>query len=372
MKTINYLYKGLAPLDNLIALASKDDLLYFDIETTGLSRKNNHIYLIGAGFYSTEGLNIIQWFAEDESEELLILKEFISFSSSFIHLVNYNGKSFDIPFTNERLTKYGLDIIEFNSIDIYTYIKPFKSILSLDDLTQKTIERFLSINREDKYNGGELIPVYKKYVLSKDSVAYEKLLLHNKEDVLNMHYLTKILDFCKLEEIELRHSEATINKYTDYSGNLKTELIINGLHNFDDLPKCFNTFKSTEYGPINLIFSQNGKFSIRVPIIEETLYYYIDNYKDYYYLINEGICILKSMAGGVLKENRVNATRETCKIAHKNSFIPLLSASEFSGAKVFKDNYKSKKMYIRIDNYNEMTSEEKDKYFLFVYKYLFI
>ena len=64
----------------------------------------------------------------------------------------------------ERLQKYGMTMPEFTSIDIYTLVKPLKKILSLNDLTQKSIEAFLDIKREDKYNGGELIHVYKDYV----------------------------------------------------------------------------------------------------------------------------------------------------------------------------------------------------------------
>ena len=63
------MYENLKPSVYLNTLARPDDILFFDIETTGLSRKKDNIFLIGTGYYSDNGLNIIQWFAENESEE---------------------------------------------------------------------------------------------------------------------------------------------------------------------------------------------------------------------------------------------------------------------------------------------------------------
>lgn len=372
MKTLEFFYEGLEPLDNLTALAAKDDLLFFDIETTGLSRQKNHIYLIGVGFYTDSGLKIMQWFAENENEELLILNEFINFSSSFVYLVNYNGKSFDIPFTTERLLKYGLSMPELNSIDIYTLIKPLKNVLSLNDMTQKSIEHFLNIKREDKYNGGELIPVYKQYTRSKSYSDFNLLITHNKEDVLNMHYLTSILSYDKLSELALTYDNHVLNEYTDFNNLKHIELLMSGLHNFESLPKSFNTFKNREPGAFLMNFSNNGSLQIRIPVIEKELFYYLENYKDYYYLPNEKICILKSMAGGVQKENRENATKDNCKVTLHDKFIPLPGNAVISGIRIFKDSYKSKQHYIRLDDYIALDSALKTQLLKLYYNYFFL
>lgn len=373
MKTIKYLYEGIAPSDNLISLAGQDDILFFDIETTGLSKVKNQIYLIGIGYYSDEGLNVIQWFAEVESEESLVLKAFTEFSSSYACLINYNGRSFDIPFTMERMSKYGLSMPDFTSVDLYTYTKPLKKILSLDDLTQKSIERFLGIKREDKYNGGELISIYKKYTRYPSQEYLKLLLLHNKEDVLNMHYLTDILDYKCLPDINIEYKNTVQNDYRDYNSISKTEYIIYGLHNLVSLPKGFNAFKSSEYGSLLINVMNTGELSLRIPVFSGTLYYYFDNYKDYYYLPAEDICILKSMAGGVAKENRINATKETCRIALNDTFLPFPSEYECDNTiKLFKDTYKSKHHFIRTDDYLNMTDSQKSELLFHIYKYFFI
>lgn len=381
----NQLIKGLKPLDNLIKLVPMDDILFFDIETTGLSKANNQIYLIGCGYYSFEGLNIIQWFAENEQDEIEVLKSFISFSSSFRCLVNYNGKSFDIPFTSSRMEKYGLSMPSLNSIDLYTIVKPLKRLLSLNDLTQKSIESFLGIKRNDQFNGGELIPVYKEYVSLNKTLAHKKaslssseinilyehisnnlklLLLHNYEDVLNMHEIAKLFDYSKLCSDNIIFCNYKINDFKNYNGDHCKELIILGLHNESSVTKGFNSFKTTPVGSFIMTFSANGELKIRIPIVSNTFYYYLDNYKDYYYLPREDMCILKSMAGGVLKENRVNATKETCKIPLTSQFIPVYTDAkvENQSLRLFKESFKSKQNYITLDDFINSSEFIKTEY----------
>ena len=59
-------------------------ILYFDIETTGFSRENNHIYLIGAAYKNADGsFNIIQWFDDTGKDEIKILLLFREFLKNF-------------------------------------------------------------------------------------------------------------------------------------------------------------------------------------------------------------------------------------------------------------------------------------------------
>lgn len=53
-------------------------------------------------------------------------------------------------------------------------------------MRQKDLEYAIGLFREDLYSGGELIEVYKKYLLSGDENLLEILRLHNKEDVEGM------------------------------------------------------------------------------------------------------------------------------------------------------------------------------------------
>ena len=372
MKTFKYLYENLKPSVYLNSLARPDDILFFDIETTGLSRKKDNIFLIGTGYYSDNGLNIIQWFAENESEEINVLKALLKFADSFTCLLNYNGNSFDIPFTLERMNKYGISMPPLNSIDIYTFVKPLKKILSLHDLTLKSVERFLNIKRDDEYSGGELISVYKSYTKKKSEKELNLLLLHNKEDVLNLHYVTSIIEYNSLNDAKLQYDNCLINEYYDYSNVRKKELLLSGLHNSTTLPRGFNTFKSNEIGSFIMNYKTDSSLSIRVPILQKTLNYYFENYKDYYYLPNEKMCILKSMAGGVKKENRENATKENCKISLNDSFIPMPLNAVIKDIRIFKDSYKSKQHYIRLEDFLHLDKDNRSLFLKLYYDFFFV
>ena len=54
-------------------LSSKDKVIFFDIETTGFSRKYCNIYLIGCMYYAGEQLMYTQWLAENFNDEANVL-----------------------------------------------------------------------------------------------------------------------------------------------------------------------------------------------------------------------------------------------------------------------------------------------------------
>ena len=78
---------------------SLSELLFFDIETTGLSPKTSQVFLIGAVQYSDklQAFESIQFLAEstDPGEELQILKAFSQLAREKQFLIHFNGTSFD-------------------------------------------------------------------------------------------------------------------------------------------------------------------------------------------------------------------------------------------------------------------------------------
>ena len=98
---------------------SNNDILFIDIETTGLSLRNSDLYLIGASYYENGAWNIAQFFAEDVTQEKDILEAFIDFSKGFTKVLHYNGDRFDIPYIKlqsfDGLRRYQLK----NAVRIY-------------------------------------------------------------------------------------------------------------------------------------------------------------------------------------------------------------------------------------------------------------
>lgn len=166
---------------------------FFDIETTGLSAKSQ-CYLIGFLFEEYGELFIEQFFSENPNEEIEILKAFSERIERIETLVSFNGDMFDIPFLKKRAREKNLPFeIPCKSLDILKLIRPHKSELGVENLKLKTLEKYAGVIREDKYGGGELIPIYFRYVRERSEELRDILLLHNFEDIKNMLCLDKIL-----------------------------------------------------------------------------------------------------------------------------------------------------------------------------------
>lgn len=176
----------------------KGNSCFLDIETTGLSRDRNMIYLIGILFFNEKDNKWIlrQYFANSTDQELDLLNTFIDDISLFDNLINYNGDSFDLPFINHRLKLLGSNkrINRDKSFDLYRLIRQNKSFLNLENLKLKTIEEYLGFYRDDLYTGFQCISFYKDYIKSKDPNLKSKVLKHNHDDLVYMLDVITILD----------------------------------------------------------------------------------------------------------------------------------------------------------------------------------
>ncbi len=168
---INDNFRKKIPNEFYLRSLSGSSGVFLDIETTGLRKENSQIYLIGLSFptgSSEAPFKEVEIFAESPSEERDMLLEFNRIMGGFpggsVRFITFNGRSFDLPFILFRCEKYAIpplnSLNDGSDIDLYRLIRPYKSLFSLNRLKQKDIERFLYIDREDKYSGGELINVY--------------------------------------------------------------------------------------------------------------------------------------------------------------------------------------------------------------------
>ena len=108
-----------------------ESFLFFDIETTGFSRDNTILYLIGCGYFAEEGFQFIQWFNDDGTSEEEILLAFQNIlSKKDWQLVTFNGNSFDIPYLKRHydLNELTCDIEKYPSLDFYQFLKPFQNL----------------------------------------------------------------------------------------------------------------------------------------------------------------------------------------------------------------------------------------------------
>ena len=229
---------------DIYTIGAPEDVLFFDIETTGLSARSAGLYLIGILTYTADASiakdsiiavssdeaqisaipsahraanaptsitaspdhnepkaaghwTLLQYFCEDVADEPAVLQAFFELLCTKKILISYNGDGFDIPFLRHMVEQYGLpysfDTVE--SFDLFKKFRPLKRLLDLPDLKLKSCERFLGIDREDRFTGGELIEVYFEWQKTKAPALLDTLLLHNAEDIANLPNLLPLLRY---------------------------------------------------------------------------------------------------------------------------------------------------------------------------------
>jgi len=178
----------------------------FDIETTGLSPFNSHIILSGFLIPEDDGLVLTQYFAESLADEEEVLLATLAVLDSLDVVVTYNGKSFDIPFVDGRAKRVlGPSVMGDSAnripypynLDLYTVVRKFSPLRQyLPNLKQKTLEDFLGLweNRMDEISGAESASMYMDYLINREPETEEKILLHNRDDVIQLHRLLRVLD----------------------------------------------------------------------------------------------------------------------------------------------------------------------------------
>lgn len=226
---------------DIYTIGAPEDVLFFDIETTGLSARSAGLYLIGVLTYTDKNWMLLQYFCEDVSDEPAVLQAFFELLRTKKILISYNGDGFDIPFLRHMVEQYGpraprphhstvlhdradcpatdgsaiddtrplysFDTVE--SFDLFKKFRPLKHLLGLPDLKLKSCERFLGIDREDRFTGGELIEVYFEWQKTKAPALLDTLLLHNAEDIANLPNLLPLLRYRSLphSDFQLRAHE---------------------------------------------------------------------------------------------------------------------------------------------------------------------
>ncbi|MDO4553027.1 MAG: ribonuclease H-like domain-containing protein [Bacillota bacterium] len=176
-----------------------------DIETTGLSPGAGRVVLAGLLTPEKGGLSLRQYFSSHRDSEGALLNAVAEEIRKLDAVITYNGDSFDLPFLRERAERRGLSFPEgFHSLDLYQIFhrhSPFREFLP--DLKQKTLERFagLSPDRLDEIDGKKSVELYYAYCRRRDPSLKEKILLHNRDDVLQLARLLRLLDKLDLHEI---------------------------------------------------------------------------------------------------------------------------------------------------------------------------
>ena len=293
---------------------SPETCLFFDIETTGLSWRRSHLYLLSAVFYTPEGWLQKQWFCQRPGEEKDLLEIFSSLLEQEKTLIHFNGNTFDIPYLMHKSTFYQMELNwdGTTSLDLYQKLLPFKKLLGLEHMRQKDLERYLGRSREDLFSGGELISLYQEYLKTADERLLMVLLLHNREDVSEM---TGLLPLLELPRLFSGSWEGTVEAQVTPDLQLLLKPAVS----------LFLPLDFTYDASCCQLSAHQGKLTLDIPILQDTLKYFFPEYKNYFYLPLEDRAIHKSVGAYVDREHREKAKASTCYQKQTGQFLPQFS-----------------------------------------------
>ena len=309
-------------------LPAAENILLFDIETTGLKKETTQLYMIGCAWMEQGRWLIRQWLTQCAADEYDVLEDFLAFAAGFTMLVHFNGDRFDIPYLNYKCDYYmtSRDLSGLSSFDIYARSRVARNLIGGGSMSQKAVEEFLGIHREDQMNGGLLIPVYYDYEKTGDEEKKALLLLHNFDDLQGMIKILPILTYARIFQGDfsfegLQQLEDTIlitfrlQQAVPVSACVSMHLARN-----EKLTICENA-DGPGSSPLVQICVREDRLLISFRLIHTIGCLPLTPVSDYYYLPEEDMVIHKDLAQFLDRSRRTRATSKNCYAKKQGDFF---------------------------------------------------
>lgn len=169
---------------------SPDSFLFMDTETSGLSGGTGTlVFLIGIGRFTDEGFALTQFFLREPSEEPAYLQALLEEIDDIQVLVTYNGRAFDVPLINNRLTlNYEKKLFgDVTHLDLLMLARK----IWRDSLPSRSLGRIetdiLGVSRTEEDIPGWMIPeMYFNYLKTGDARPLRSVFYHNAMDILSL------------------------------------------------------------------------------------------------------------------------------------------------------------------------------------------
>ncbi len=205
-----------APDVEALGEALPEGLLFFDLETTGLSGgAGTYAFLVGCARFDAGAIVTSQWFMADYDREQAVLDAVAGHVAGARALVTYNGRSFDLPLIE---TRYQINRIDspFATLPHLDTLHPARrlwrrrdrragaagasrregaawsgddSSCSLSALEQ----RVLGVRRVGDVPGMEIPGRYFQYLRSGDATPLAEVFEHNRIDLISLAALTAVV-----------------------------------------------------------------------------------------------------------------------------------------------------------------------------------
>ena len=308
-------------------------------------------------------MEIVQLFANSLSEEIEVLQGFQEYCKAKTQFISFNGKAFDTPFLEKSYSQYGLKspLTDLPQLDLFKMIQSRKKFYQLPSYKLKECERFLGIQREDVYTGGELIYVYLEYLEHPTKEAKALLLQHNFEDLL---YLPSLFSFFAYEELFQGKGSYCLEKSELLSEENKLRLCFHFTKpTFPSGTEENTSTAEAQTYPHNSLEEKNVFFPkaishhfegfqlevsgqeaiLEIPLFSGEAKYFFKNFKDYDYIPAKDMALHKSLSQLYPKEEKQRAKAATAYQKKTGLFLPVFSDSF---PNLFQKEYKEKQNYI--------------------------
>ena len=241
-----------------------------DIETTGLNPSQSHFVLGGLVVPDSPGKRATQFLSESADEEITLLHTYLSELKDLDVLISYNGDHFDLPFLIRRLRRYHISAKELflcHSFDLYQILNRFSMLRKLlPNLKQKTVETFLGLwaERSDEISGAESVELYHRFLKTGNQAVRDIILLHNRDDIIQLSRLMKVLEKLDLHEIMFHTGFPVTHQgmkvFIKGIRFQKDSLLISGVHK--NIPIDYRCYQATH----EAVFSaKDGEFTLKIP-----------------------------------------------------------------------------------------------------------
>lgn len=176
--------------------AQASDLLFLDIETTGLGGTGAIVFLVTTGRLVADGFLLRQYLAPSPAEEgalLALLRDESGTLTTRPVLATYNGRVFDAPMLDQRSTMHrmrgGYEALA--QLDLLSPVRHgFRAVVPSCRLSAIECE-LLGVTRPGDEVGGAEVPAwYFRFLRGGDARYLEPLIAHNAVDVLSLAALT--------------------------------------------------------------------------------------------------------------------------------------------------------------------------------------
>ncbi|OPX85178.1 MAG: hypothetical protein A4E53_03645 [Pelotomaculum sp. PtaB.Bin104] len=170
----------------LLSYFSPEEILFLDIETTGLWA-SQPLFLIGFLYYRLGRLHVNQFLARHYREEKAVLAAAQEVFSHYKVVVSFNGKRFDVPYISGRSIEHRLFYsYPHHQVDLLFHAKRhFGGVLPNCRLVTLE-EHLLNFRREDDLPGYLIPQTYHRFTQKQDLDLIWPIIEHNRLDLLAM------------------------------------------------------------------------------------------------------------------------------------------------------------------------------------------